>query len=106
MRNQVGDRDVMRGQPEHLLSVVSSRISVQIVPDPLGPIGTSGAFVLATLPNRTELAYVATAVRGITTSEPDDIRLLSETYDQIRSRALPVEMSRDLIRRVLEERWT
>ncbi|GAA4610418.1 hypothetical protein GCM10023195_42750 [Actinoallomurus liliacearum] len=85
---------------------VSPRISVQIVPDPFGPIGTAGGFVLATLPNRTELAYVATAVRGITTSEPDDIRLLSETYDQIRSRALPVEMSRDLISRVLEERWT
>ncbi|MEV5752076.1 helix-turn-helix transcriptional regulator [Actinoallomurus sp. NPDC052308] len=106
LRNQVGDRDVMRGQLEHLLSIVSPRISVQIVPDPFGPIGTAGGFVLATLPNRTELAYVATAVRGITTSEPDDIRLLSETYDQIRSRALPVEMSRDLIRRVLEERWT
>ncbi|GAA4636406.1 hypothetical protein GCM10023196_086010 [Actinoallomurus vinaceus] len=54
----------------------------------------------------TELAYVATALRGITTSESGDIRLLSDAYDEIRSRALPVEMSRDLIRRILEERWT
>ena len=58
------------------------------------------------LPDRSEVAYVATAMRGITTSESDDIRLLSEAYDEIRSRALPVEMSRDLIRRILEERWT
>ncbi|GAB3985102.1 helix-turn-helix transcriptional regulator [Actinoallomurus acanthiterrae] len=106
LRNEVGDRDVMRGQLEHLLALSSPRISVQVVPGPLRPADSAGAFVLATLPDRTELAYVETALRGITTSESDDIRLLSDTYDEIRSRALPVEMSRDLIRRILEERWT
>jgi transcriptional regulator with XRE-family HTH domain len=106
LRNQVGDRDVMRGQLERLLSITSSRISVQIVPGPLHPVDTAGAFVLATLPDRTELGYVETAVRGITVSESADIRLLSEAYDQIRSRALPVDMSKDLIRQILEERWT
>jgi transcriptional regulator with XRE-family HTH domain len=103
--NEVGGREVMRGQLEHLLSLASPRISVQVVPGPLRPVDTAGAFGLATLPGRTEIGYVATAVRGITVSESEDIRLLSEAYDEIRSRALPVEMSRDLIRRTLEERW-
>ncbi|MCO6007623.1 helix-turn-helix transcriptional regulator [Actinoallomurus purpureus] len=106
LRNEVGDRDVMRGQLEHLLALSFSRVSLQIVPGPLHPADTAGAFGLATLPDRSEVAYVATAMRGITTSESDDIRLLSEAYDEIRSRALPVEMSRDLIRRILEEQWT
>jgi DNA-binding XRE family transcriptional regulator len=106
LRNQVGDRDVMRGQLEHLLSITSPRLPVQIVPGPLRPVDTAGAFVLATLPDRTEVAYVETALRGITVSEADDIRLLSEAYDEIRSRALPVEMSKELIGRILEEQWT
>ena len=106
LRNEVGDGEVMRGQLEHLLALSFPRISVQIVPRPLHPVDTAGAFGLATLQDRTEVAYVATAMRGITTSESDDIRLLSDAYEAIRSRALPVEMSRDFIRRVLEEQWT
>ncbi|MFL6056191.1 MAG: Scr1 family TA system antitoxin-like transcriptional regulator [Actinoallomurus sp.] len=105
LRNEVGDRAVMRGELEHLLSLTSPRVSVQIVPGPLRPVDTAGAFVLATLPDRTEVAYVETAVRGITVSEPEDIRLLSEAYDEIRSRALPVGMSKELIGRILEEQW-
>lgn len=96
----------MRGQLEYLLSLDLPHVMVQVVPGPLHPAGTDGSFVLATLPDRTELADVETAVRGITVSETEDIRLLSDAYDQIRSRALPVDMSKDLIRRILEELWT
>ncbi|MEV5706314.1 helix-turn-helix transcriptional regulator [Actinoallomurus sp. NPDC052274] len=106
LRNQVGDRDIMRGQLEHLMAITSPRISVQVVPGPLRLDDTAGAFVLATLRDRTELAYVETALRGITVSEAEDIRLLSEVYDDIRSRALPVGMSKELIGRILEEQWT
>lgn len=106
LRNEVGGPGVMRGQLEHLLSLSRPRISVQVVPGALPPTATGGAFVLATLRERAEMAYVATAARGITMSEPDDIRILSDVYDAIRSRALPVDMSKDFIRRILEERWT
>lgn len=105
LRNEVGGPDVMRDQLEHLLSLSGPRIFVQVVPGPLRPVDTAGAFVLATLRDRTEMAYVETAARGITMSESADIRILSEAYDAIRSRALPMDMSKDFIRRVLEERW-
>lgn len=104
--HEVGDREVMRGQLEHLLDLPSDRVSVHILPGPLHPAGTAGAFAIATLPDRSELAYMETAARGLTIDDVEDIQALSDAYEAIRSRALPVDASRDFIRRVLEERWS
>jgi transcriptional regulator with XRE-family HTH domain len=106
LTNEVGGADVMHEQLAHLLEQTSPHISVQVVPAPLPPSGRVGAFCLATLPDRSELAYIETAARGITLNEPDDIQTLSDSFDVIRSRALPVDLSGDLIRKVMEERWT
>ncbi|GAA4617522.1 helix-turn-helix transcriptional regulator [Actinoallomurus liliacearum] len=103
--HEVGNREIMREQLEHLLSLSSDRISVHIVPGPLHPSGTDGAFVVATLPDRSELAYMDTVIRGLTIDDVEDIRALSDAYEAIRSRALPVDASKDFIRRVMEERW-
>jgi type IV pilus biogenesis protein CpaD/CtpE len=46
------------------------------------------------------------AARGLTLNEADDIRVISDSYDEIRDRALPVQMSRDLIQQIMEARWT
>lgn len=104
--HEVGDREVMRSQLEHLLDEASERISLHVVPGPLHPSGTDGAFVIATLPDRSELAYMDTAIRGLTIDDVEDIRALFDRYEAIRSRALPVDASRDAIRRAMEERWT
>lgn len=106
LTNERGGPDVMREQLEYLLSVDSPRISIQIVPNPVPSAGVAGAFCLATLPDRSELGYVETPARGITLNEPDDIQTLSDRYDALRARALPVDQSKEHIRRVLEERWT
>jgi transcriptional regulator with XRE-family HTH domain len=106
LTNMVGSAEIMREQLNHLLSISSPRISIQVVTPPLPPTGTDGAFCLATFADRTELAYVETAARGITLSEKADIWALSENLAAIRSMALPVNQSRDHIRRVMEERWT
>lgn len=104
--HEVGNRDVMREQLDHLLSVASSRISVHIVPAPIHPRGTDSGFVIAALPDRSELSYMDTPLRGLTIDDIEDIRAPSDTYEVLRSRALPVDASRDLIRKVMEERWT
>jgi transcriptional regulator with XRE-family HTH domain len=106
LTNEVGGRETMREQCQHLLEVSSGRISVQVVPGPLAPAGTSGAFCLAILGDRSELGYVETPARGYTLSEPADIQTLSDDMADIRARALPVGLSRDHIHRVMEERWT
>jgi transcriptional regulator with XRE-family HTH domain len=106
LTNEVGGREVMREQLEHLVAITSPRIAVQVVPSPLPPISLDGAFCLATLADRSELAYVETPARGITLSERSDIQTLSDNMAEIRQMALPVGLSRDHIRRVVEERWT
>jgi hypothetical protein len=52
------------------------------------------------------IAYVETALRGLTTDDPADLATLSHLLVDLRDRALPGSMSRDLIRKVAEERWT
>lgn len=106
LTTEVGGPAVMREQLDHLLELSSSRISIQVLAGQLPPRATAGAFVLATMPDRSEIAYVETAARGFTLNEPDDMHMLSGTCDEVRARALPVDQSKDHIRRIMEERWT
>jgi transcriptional regulator with XRE-family HTH domain len=106
LTNQIGDAKIMHEQLEHLLAVSSSRIQIQIVPNPMPSAGTDGSFCMATLADRSELAFVETPARGFTLSERDDIQTLSDKMADLRARALPLDQSRDFIRRVMEERWT
>jgi transcriptional regulator with XRE-family HTH domain len=102
---EVGGPEVMRAQLDHLVTVDSERISIHVVPSRRHR-GINGSFVLATLEDRSEVAYVETSARGITTGEPQDLATLAERFEAIRSRALPVDQSLELIARTAEERWT
>jgi transcriptional regulator with XRE-family HTH domain len=107
LHHEVGGKDVMREQLAHLLTMSEKpNISVQVVPEPLPSAGSAGSFVLATLPDRSEIAYAPMAARGLTLDETDDIRALSDAYDEIRGQALPIEMSKRLIQQIMEDRWT
>lgn len=103
----VGGPAVMREQLEHLL-VLSELpdVTVQIVPGHGEHDGNSGSFTVATLEDRSEVAYVDTAARGLTLTDPGDIATITRTLLAVRSLALPVDQSADLIRRTAEERWT
>ncbi|MEV5709317.1 helix-turn-helix transcriptional regulator [Actinoallomurus sp. NPDC052274] len=105
LHHEIGGAEIMREQLQHLMDISAEHINVQIVPGPVPPDATEGAFVLATLQDRSELAYMENPVRGMTTEETADIQILSNRYDAIRSCALPVGASRELIRRVMEEKW-
>lgn len=104
--NEMGGKDVMREQLEHLLGVTSPRLSIQVVPSPVPPAGTDGSFCMATMADRKELAHVGTPARGFTLSGVKDIETISNKLADIREAALPVGQSRAFIQRILETRWT
>lgn len=102
---QVGSHEVMREQLQHLVAMVSSRLSVQVIPSRVHD-GISGSFVLATLEDRSEVAYLETAARGMVTTSREDLAAVSDAWESIRTNALPLEDSLDLISRTAEQRWT
>ena len=107
LTNEVGGPDVMRDQLAHLLVMAEKpNISIQVVPGPISSAMSSSSFILATLPDRSEIGYADMAARDLTLDEADDIRALAEAFDEIRTEALPAEMSRRLIQQIMEERWT
>lgn len=106
LHKQVGGAEVMREQLHHLAAAASPRLSVQVVPSGTVHPGDRGAFVIATLADGEEVAYVETAARGLITTDREDLRTLGDSWEAIRAQALPVTMSVDLITRTAEERWT
>ncbi|NEA23888.1 helix-turn-helix domain-containing protein [Actinomadura bangladeshensis] len=108
LTNLVGSREIMREQLEHLI-VMSElpNVTVQIVVNEDGvPAGTGGAFIVATMKDRSQVAYLETTVRGITTDDENDLSGLARTLRTLGSKALPANMSREFIRKVIEAKWT
>lgn len=102
----VGGPDVMREQLQHLVSLESQRISVQIVPTGVVHPGNAGAFVIATMSDRSEVAYAESALRGFTTGAADDLQNVADAFEMIRAHALPIDQSIELIKKTAEEKWS
>ncbi|MEV3920425.1 helix-turn-helix domain-containing protein [Actinomadura coerulea] len=103
---EVGSPEVMRDQLEHLLNPPSKRITIQVVPSNGEHIGNVGSFTCATLEDLTEVAYVETVARGFTMGETEDVAEARRALREIRSLALPIGQSADLISRTVKDRWT
>ena len=102
----VGSPEIVREQLEHLVAVANSQVSVQVVPRGCVRTGILAGFAIATLEGGIEVAYLDTAIRGLTTSDQDDVTAAVAQFEAIRIEALPLSMSIDLIKRTAEERWT
>ncbi|MEV0755844.1 helix-turn-helix transcriptional regulator [Streptosporangium sp. NPDC050280] len=102
----VGSPDIMREQLEHIASIASPQISVQVVPSGCVRSGLLAGFAIATLEDGGEVAYFETAIRGLTTGDRDDVTMAVQRFEAIRIEALPLNMSTELIKRTAEERWT
>ncbi|MEU9870373.1 helix-turn-helix transcriptional regulator [Actinomadura sp. NPDC048021] len=103
----VGTAETMREQLEHLVEIsMLPNVTVQVVLTSGEHDGNTGAFVVATMDDRSEVAYVETAIRAITTDDPTDLSALARTLVALRSRTLTEDMSRELIRKVAQEKWT
>ncbi|MFL6054042.1 MAG: Scr1 family TA system antitoxin-like transcriptional regulator [Actinoallomurus sp.] len=100
-----GDAAVMRDQLEHLVNCVSPRLAVQIIPSGARHEGLQGSFTIATV-DGSDVAYIETAVRGLVTSNRDDIACVIDVWESIRTCALSQRESIELIKRTADNRWT
>ncbi len=102
LRRLVGDRAVMAGQLAHLAAMAElEHVQVRVIPgDAPWHTGLAGAFMLARLPDGTELAYLDTQLRGEIVSDPLDIAILGRRWESVTGEAFPRRRSIALIREV------
>ena len=106
---EVGGPKVMHEQLTHLAEMSERpRITVQVLPADVGAhVGLLGAFAMAQFPGDTDtMVYMESPDRGSTSKDPDRVARLTVTYDALRDEALGARASRELLRKVAEERWT
>jgi DNA-binding XRE family transcriptional regulator len=104
----VGSGKIMNDQLVHLASISDrSKITIQVVPAEVGAhVGLLGGFAIASSDGAPGSVYMESPDQGQTTELPSVVAKVRETFDTLRGEALPRAASRDLIRRVAEERWT
>jgi hypothetical protein len=83
---EIGSRETMREQLEHLTSIDIPQISVQIVPSNFVRFGLLAGFMIATLEGGIEVAYLETAIRGVTTGDQDEVAAPLPCLTQFASR--------------------
>jgi hypothetical protein len=102
---EVGGRDVMREQLEHLIELsLNEKVQLQIAPIQYIR-DVRGSFAIATRPDHRQVAYSITCWGGETTTSEEEVATANKTFLVIQSEALSVRETRSLIRKVLEERW-
>jgi len=99
---------VMHEQFEHLIAMSARpNVSIQVVPYAAGGhTGLLGAFVMAETPTAQRIVYVDEISGGHVAEDATDVDKVSLRFETIRSEALPVKASRDVIAKVDRERWT
>ncbi|GAA2486764.1 helix-turn-helix transcriptional regulator [Streptomyces thermolineatus] len=100
----VGGAAVMRAQLARLLRTAAEpHITVQVLPFRQGEHrAMGGSLTVLTLPDGSEAAYTEGADSGQLVEEPGEVKAYAETYDLLRSHALPPDMSLDMIRTAME----
>jgi transcriptional regulator with XRE-family HTH domain len=104
LHREVGGRDIMRAQLEHLGSISSANIIMQVVPMGVHA-GLSGDFHIATLQGGESIGNVDTPARGLVMERPADITALVDVFESLREDALPRRQSLELISRAAQQ-WT
>lgn len=104
----IGTKRIMR---EQLLTLIEAaqrpRITLQVVPtESQALLGLEGAFVIASVPGETDFAYVDGVNQGYVTDRDSDVEAIANRFEAIRSLALPMPESLDLIAKVVEDKWT
>lgn len=105
LRRPVGSSKIMQAQIEHLLEATDHpRISLQVIPFDTGAhAGQTCCFILLTLPGGTTVAYSEDLTGGRFFERPEDLEHWLLCYESVKSVALPVKQSADLLRRIMEE---
>ena len=107
LHRQVGTAQVMRDQHSHLVDV-SQRVNVtlQVIPFAAGPhIGLQGGFIIAEMPDSSSIVFLDDIADGQVSENEETVSQVTQRFEALRAEALPKGASRDLIRKVAEERW-
>ncbi|MFE6825507.1 helix-turn-helix domain-containing protein [Streptomyces sp. NPDC057690] len=104
---EIGGREVMREQLDHLLSFEGNpRINVQVLPFAAGAHpGAQGSFTIFRFAGDPAIVYTEGYGSGHPSANPDTVNDCSLRYDHLRAAALSLKDSAELIRRVMEERY-
>jgi hypothetical protein len=106
LTRRIGSPETMVGQIDHLAMMgTRPNITIQVVPEAAGAYaGLSGAFSVATVPGESEVAYLDTAVQGMTVRDPALVARTALMFDDLRDEAFPRPGSLRLISEAVE-RW-
>jgi hypothetical protein len=105
----IGGQETMREQLDYLLQFGSRPlVRIHVVPAEVGAhVGLLGAFAIAGFPDREAgIVYLESPDDGETSKDPAKAFKIAQTFETLRSEALPRRASQDLIRKVAEERWS
>jgi hypothetical protein len=107
LHRAIGGAKVMRSQLYRLAEVADHpRTTIQVIPLGGAHAGLLAHFVIADLDGKPPVVYLETAAEGIVTDSSSAVNHVTMRFDRLRAEALPWAASRDLIRKVAEERWT
>ena len=108
LHRRIGSGKIMQDQLAQLASMSErSRITIQVIPYEAGAhVGLLGGFAIASVDSAPGTVYMESPDQGQTTELPSVVAKVGEIFDTLRAEALPRGASRELIRRVAEERWT
>ncbi|MFC9733734.1 Scr1 family TA system antitoxin-like transcriptional regulator [Streptomyces roseolus] len=107
LHREVGGREVMRAQLEHLLTFTDAPwVQLQVLPFATGEhTGVMGSFNLLRFEKDPDIFYSENYDSGHMTANPQLIRERSVGYSRLQAAALSIEESAELIARVMEERY-
>ncbi len=105
LRRPVGGPLVMHEQVRRLvkLAIEQPRVRLHVVPASVGAYpGVAGAFVLATLPNGEDVAYLDDQLKGQVIDHTEDVLAIRASWEAIQGEALPPQQSIELLTEVAE----
>ncbi|MGI5146906.1 DUF5753 domain-containing protein [Plantactinospora sp. CA-294935] len=102
---RVGDPKMLREQLEHLLRLSGRpRVIIHVVPATAGLwLGQSGPFVIASFDESPDVAFLEDHLQGRVVTDPRAVAALQRSWEIVRAVALPRDLSRDLILKLVNE---
>jgi hypothetical protein len=107
LHRAIGGSKVMRSQLYRLAEVAEHpRTTIQVIRSGGAHAGLLAHFVIADLDGKPPAVYLETAAEGQVTDSSSVVDHVALRFDRLRAQAESWAASRDLIRKVAEERWT
>lgn len=107
LRRQVGGREVMKRQLEHIVATAElPHVTIQVLPFEAGAHpGLEGSFVLLRFPDQADpdTVYVTMATGGVFQEKADELLLYASIFDRLQDAALPPEESIALVASLAKE---